>query len=149
MTMPLELVATGIRRCELREYETRPPGPDEVLVRSRLSAEKHGTDLLFHRGQSPFSDKSFDAQHGLFMPRETKGEAMVSGARLESVPYRDAPRWDPERVQRTVLEMFAGRLLSAEGLLNPRVPITQAAEAYRLIDEHPKQCVKLAVEYPA
>lgn len=350
--MPLELVATGIRRCEVREYETRPPGPDEVLVRSRLSAEKHGTDLLFYRGQSPFSDKSFDAQHGLFMPRETKGEVaaaapralgsvtvgiveergadvegpavgtrvygfmpfrethtvraqavqvapegvsdemlvcldpaavaftgiregrlllgetvavfgmgaiglmsvslarlagaalviaveplplradlarqrgadlvldlaedddaglqirratemhgvdvaietsgshtalhhairatrlggtivpvawyhgqaaelrlgeewhfnrhtMVSGARLESVPYRDAPRWDPERVQRTVLEMFAGRLLSAEGLLNPRVPITQAAESYRLIDEHPEQCVKLAVEYPA
>lgn len=349
--MPLELVAAGIRQPELREYEIRPPGPGEVLVRSRLSAEKHGTDLLFYRGQSPFSDSTFDAEHGLFMPLgpeakaapggawalgnvtvgfveelgpdvdgppvgarvygfmpfrevhtvgasavsiapegvsdemlvcldpaavaftgiregrlllgetvaifgmgaiglmavslarlagasliiaieplplraelarrrgadqvleptadtdagleirratemhgvdvsiETSGShralhhavrgtrlggtivpvawyhgqatelrlgeewhfnrhTLVSGARLESVPYRDAPRWDPERLQATVLGMFAKGLLSADGLLNPRVPLTQAAEAYRLIDEHPEQCVKLAVEYP-
>ena len=352
MTVPLELVATGIRQCELREYDIRPPGPGEVLIRSRLSSEKHGTDLLFYRGQSPFSHKSFDGEHGLFMPREPQtavaapapralgnvtvgtveelgpdvqgptvgtrvygfmpfrethtvavqavqvapeavsddmlvcldpaavaftgiregrlllGETlavfgmgaiglmtvslarlagaalviaveplplraelarqraadivldptadpdvglrirrathmhgvdvaietsashtalhhairgtrpggtivpvawyhgpaaelslgeewhfnrhtMVSGARLESVPYRDAPRWDPVRLQDTVLNMFAGGLLSAEGMLNPRVPITQSAEAYRLIDEHPERCMKLAVEYPA
>jgi len=45
--------------------------------------------------------------------------------------------------------MLSKGLLTADGLLNPRVPITQAAEAYRIIDEHPEQCVKLAVEYPA
>jgi threonine dehydrogenase-like Zn-dependent dehydrogenase len=73
---------------------------------------------------------------------------MVSGARLESVPYRDHPRWDPERVERTVLQLFAQGRLTVAGMLQPRVPITQAAEAYRLIDEHPEQCVKLAVEYP-
>jgi len=350
--MPLELVAAGIRRPELREYEVRSPGPGEVLVRSRLSAEKHGTDLLFYRGESPFSDNAFDGEHGLFMPLslesksapggswplgnvtvgfveelgpdvdgpavgtrvygfmpfrevhtvnasalriapegvsddmlvcldpaavafagiregrlllgetvaifgmgaiglmavslarlagaslviaieplplraelarqrgadlvleptaesdvgldirratemhgvdvsiETSGShkalhhairgtrlggtivpvawyhgqaaelrlgeewhfnrhTLVSGARLESVPYRDAPRWDPERLQNTVLRMLSKGLLTADGLLNPRVPITQAAEAYRIIDEHPEQCVKLAVEYPA
>jgi threonine dehydrogenase-like Zn-dependent dehydrogenase len=349
--MPLELVATGIRQPELREYEDRPPAPGEVLVRSILSAEKHGTDLLFYRGESPFTHKTFDARHGLFMPRdgearitpeapmrlgnttvgvvtelgpdvegleigsrvygylpirethmvsaqavrlapegvsdemlacldpalvaflgvhegrvslgetvavfgmgaiglmavslarlagaalviaieplplraelarrrgadivldsaadpdvglqireatgmegvdvaiETSGShaalhhairgtryagtivpvawyhggahelllgedwhfnrhTLVSGARLESVPYRDHPRWDPERVERTVLDLFARGLLTAEGLLQPRVPIAEAADAYRLIDEHPDQCVKLAVHYP-
>jgi len=74
-------------------------------------------------------------------------QTLVSGARLESVPYRDHPRWDPARVERTVLGLFARGLLTADGLLNPRVPLRQAAEAYRLIDEHPEQCVKLAVDY--
>ncbi len=348
--MPLELIATGIRQPALREYEDRSPGPGEVLVRSLLSTEKHGTDLLFYRGESPFGDHTFSGEGGLFMPREgqatitpaapmslgnltvgivaergpevegfevgarvygylpireshtvrtdrlrpapegvsdemlgcldpamvaftgirearlllgetvavfgmgaiglmsvalaklagaalviaieplplraelakrygadvvlnpaadpdaglqiraatggtgvdagieTSGShaalhhairgtrlggtivpvawyhggagdlqlglewhfnrhTMVSGARLESVPYRDAPRWDPERVERTILDLFARGRLPVEGMLHPRVPISEAAEAYRLIDEHPDQCVKLAVEY--
>ena len=349
--MGLELVAVGLRQAELREYEDRRPGAGEVLIRSRLSAEKHGTNLLFYRGQSPFSDKTFDSEHGLFMPREpgatsaqsinmplgnvtvgcieevgegvrglrvgdrvygylpirethtvpaervqlapesvsdemlacldpalvaltairegnvrlgetvavfgmgaiglmavglsrlagaaliaaveplplraqlagpygadlvidptvdqdtglrlraatdmqgvdisleTSGshaalhqairgtryggaivpvawyhggaqelqlgeewhfnrQTLVSGARLESVPYRDHPRWDPQRIERTILSLFAQGKLTTEGMLRPRVPIAQAAEAYRLIDEHPEACVKLAVDYP-
>jgi threonine dehydrogenase-like Zn-dependent dehydrogenase len=348
--MPLELVATGIRQCEVREYEDREPRPGEVLVRTTLASEKHGTDLQFYRGETPFSNKRFDDEHGLFMPvdvppggdfgvrplgnmaagivaqvgpevdslqvgdrvygylpireshtvpagrvqhapeglpdemlvcldpamvaftgvREAKvtlgetvavfglgaiglmtvqlarlagatfvvaveplalraelgrqygadlvldlaedrdaglqirqatdmagvdigietsgnhtalhhairgtryggtimpvawyhGEAlglalgeewhfnrqtMVSGARLESVPYRDHPRWDPARVTDTILQLFARGRLSVEGMLQPRVPIEQAAESYRLIDEHPEQTVKLAVEFP-
>jgi len=348
--MPLELIATGPRRPELRQYEERPPGPGEVLVRSVLSAEKHGTDLLLYRGESPFTGNTFDGERGLFMPREAEAvispeapmslgnitvgtvaevglgaeglevgsrvygylpireshtvragnvrrapegvsdemlvcldpalvalmgvreggillgetvavfglgaiglmavalaklagattviaieplplraalaerygadvvlnpaggadvglrireatgmdgvdvaletsgshaalhhairgtryggtivpvawyhggaaelrlgeewhfnrQTIVSGARLESVPYRDHPRWDPARVERTVLELFARGRLSVTGLLQPRVPIAEAAEAYRLIDQHPEQCVKLAVEY--
>lgn len=348
--MPLELVALGPRQPVVREYELRQPGPGEVLVRSTLAAEKHGTMLQFYRGESPFNEKSFDSEHGLFMPLETPrppdfgsgmplgnitvgvveqvgegveglmvgqrvygylpirethtvpvgrveaapegvsdqmltcldpamvaftgireakvalGEAVavfgagaiglmtialaklagaslviaveplalragqakrfgadivldlagdpdaglqirkatdmtgvdisvetsgnhralhhairgtryagtivpvawyhgeakglelgeewhfnrqtiVSGARLESVPYRDYPRWDPERVKRTVLELFAAGKLSVDGMLQPRVAIAEAAEAYRLIDEHPEQCVKLGVEF--
>ena len=74
-------------------------------------------------------------------------QTLVSGARLESVPYRDHPRWDPARIERTVLDLYAAGRLTTEGLLNPRVLIAEAAEAYQLIDEHPDQCVKLAVEF--
>lgn len=72
---------------------------------------------------------------------------LVSGARLESIPFRDHPRWDPARVEKTVLELFEKGRLTVEGMLQPRVNIAEAAEAYRLIDEQPEQCVKLAVEY--
>ncbi|MEI6502298.1 MAG: alcohol dehydrogenase, partial [Armatimonadota bacterium] len=72
---------------------------------------------------------------------------MVSGARLESVPYRDYPRWDPERVKQTIVDLFAAGKLPVEGMLQPRVKISDAAEAYRGIDEHPEGCVKLAVEF--
>ena len=348
--MPLELVAVGPRQPELREYETIPPGPGEVLIRSVLATEKHGTDLAFYRGHTPFSHQTFDPEHGLFMPldspdpapwagprplgnmtigvveqvgsdvidlsagdrvygylpirethtvaaghlhrapddisndalicldpalvaytavRETHGllgelvavfglgaiglmtlqlakiagasfivaveplalraelgrkygadvvldlandrdaglqvrqvtgmtgvdvaletsgshqalhhairgtryggaivpvawyhgeaaglrlgeewhfnrQTLISGGRLESVPYRDHPRWDIPRVQESVLRLLASGRLSVEGMLQPRVPMAEAAEAYRLIDEHPEQCVKLAVEF--
>lgn len=348
--MPLELVAVGPRQPVVREYEDRAPGEGEVLVRTRLAAEKHGTHLLFYRGESPFTGKAWDGEHGLLMPvdnpepqawggvmplgdmgvgiveqvgpgveglavgdrvyghlpirasytvpatrvarapealtdemlvcidpalvallgvregrvglgetvavfglgaiglmcvqlaklagaslviaveplalraglgkafgadlvldlaedrdaglqirratnmdgvdisletsgnhgalqhaiRGTRyagtivpvawyhGEArglelgdewhfnrhtMVSGARLESVPYRDHPRWDPARIERTVLDLYGAGKLTVDGLINPRVPIAEAADAYRLIDEHPEQSVKLAVEF--
>jgi len=349
--MGLELIAVGPRQPELREYEERPLGPGEVRIRSRLSAEKHGTSLLLYRGESSVNEKAFDGQLGLFMPLEsgqgwsasfplrlgnmtvgiveevgaevqglrvgdrvyghlpirethtvaesavhpapegltdealvcvdpalvalmgvreghvrlgdtvavfglgaiglmavqmaklsgalmvvavepcplraelarrygadavinpteepdvgwqiraaterqgvdialeTSGshaalhqairgtryggtivpiawyhggatelrlgeewhfnrQTMVSGARLESVPYRDHPRWDPGRVEQTVLRLLERGDLRVEGMLQPRVPIREAAEAYRRIDQHPEECVKLAVEYP-
>jgi len=348
--MALELVAIGPRQPLVREYEPAAPGPGEVLVRSALAAEKHGTMLQFYRNESPFTTKTVDGEHGLFLPqdeprptdwshgmalgnttvgvveqlgdgvtelavgdrvygylpirethtvptgrvqrvpegltdemlvcldpamvaftgiREAKillgetvavfgagaiglmtvalaklsgaglviaieplplravlareygadlvfdlaedrdaglqirkatgmvgvdvsletsgnhgalhhairgtryagtivpvawyhGEAkglelgeewhlnrhtMVSGARLESVPYRDYPRWDPERVKQTIVDLFAAGKLPLEGMLQPRVKISDAAEAYRAIDEHPEGCVKLAVEF--
>ena len=75
-------------------------------------------------------------------------QTIVSGARLESTPYRDHPLWDPERVEETVLALFARGHLTVEGMLNPRVSLHDAAEAYRRIDEHPEEVVKLAVEFP-
>jgi len=46
-----------------------------------------------------------------------------------------------------VLALFAQGKLTVEGMLHPRVPIGEAADAYRLIDERPAECVKLAVDY--
>jgi len=48
----------------------------------------------------------------------------------------DHPRWDPVRIERTVMDLFQRGELTVEGMLNPKVPIEEAAEAYRLIDEH-------------
>lgn len=75
-------------------------------------------------------------------------QTMVSGARLESVPYRDYPLWDPDRVEQTVLQLLELSKLRIDGMLQPQAPIREAAEAYRRIDEHPEECVKLAVTYP-
>jgi len=72
---------------------------------------------------------------------------MVSGARVESEPYRDHPRWDRRRVEETVLELFRSGKLSVQGMLRPVVPIEEAAEAYRFIDEHPEESIKLGVSY--
>lgn len=51
--MPRELVATAPRTPVLRGYVERPLKPGEVRIRSRLSAEKHGTSLTVYRGEVP------------------------------------------------------------------------------------------------
>ncbi|MEM2587249.1 MAG: oxidoreductase, partial [Candidatus Bathyarchaeia archaeon] len=72
--MPRELLAVAPRKPVLVEYEEPPLKPNQVRIKSILSAEKHGTTLLIYRGLSPFSEKAFDPDIGLFMPKcEGKG----------------------------------------------------------------------------
>ena len=75
-------------------------------------------------------------------------QVMVSGARLESLPYRDHPRWDRERVEHTALELFQKKRLTVEGMLQPMMPLAQAAEAYRIILDEPEKAVKCAITFP-
>ncbi len=72
---------------------------------------------------------------------------LVSGARLESVPYRDHPRWDADRVKKTVLDLFEKKRLTIEGMLDPVVPLEEAVEVYRLLIEEPHKVVKCAFTY--
>ena len=72
---------------------------------------------------------------------------MVSGARVESEPYRDYPRWDRRRVYRTVIGLFRKKLLTSKGLLSPIVNFNDVVEAYKMLDERPGETIKLGVTY--
>ncbi len=72
---------------------------------------------------------------------------MVSGARVESEPYRDYPRWDRERIYDTVIELFRRKVLSTKGILDPIAGFDSAVEAYRAIDERPEEAIKLGIRY--
>lgn len=56
-----------------------------------------------------------------------------------------APRWDYARRTATVVD-FLQRLQLAP-LITHRVPFAQAADAWRLVDEHPDEVVQVAIEY--
>ena len=71
---------------------------------------------------------------------------MLSGARVESEPYRDYPRWDRERVHTTVVELLQKRSLTVDGLLHI-VDFDDVLEAYKIIDEYPDRWIKLGVKY--
>ena len=73
-------------------------------------------------------------------------QVMVSGARVESEPYRDYPRWDRERVYRTVIELFQRGNLKIDGLLQV-VDFDDVPQAYGEIDKHPEKWIKLGVRY--
>jgi len=86
---------------------------------------------------------------GLYLGEEWhfNRQIMVAGARVESEPYRDYPRWNRKRVYNTVIELFKKKKLTIESMLCPIVKFNEVIEGYRLIDEKPEETVKLAVVY--
>ncbi len=68
-------------------------------------------------------------------------------ARVESLPLRDAPAWDLRRLVELALSWLRSGRLRADGILTPIVPFAECAEAYRHIDEHPEDSVKLGVRF--
>lgn len=71
---------------------------------------------------------------------------MVSGARVESEPYRDYPRWDRERVYRTAIELFQKKLISSANLLHI-VDFENILDAYHALKENPNRWIKLGITY--
>jgi len=74
-------------------------------------------------------------------------QVMISGARVESEPYRDYPRWNRKRVYETVIQLFRQKRINVDGMLDPIVRFEDVIEAYRMIDEEPEKTVKLGVKY--
>lgn len=64
-----------------------------------------------------------------------------------SQPLRDYPRWDTRRIQTEAFELLKEGRISVEGLVTPRVPFSEAAKAYREIDEQPEKSIKLGIIY--
>jgi len=69
-------------------------------------------------------------------------------ARACSDPNRDHPRWDFGRIMDTCWELLASKQLKCENLVQPVVPFSQSAEAYKeFVELHPERSVKLGVEF--
>ncbi|MDU6923984.1 zinc-binding alcohol dehydrogenase [Franconibacter helveticus] len=64
-----KLIAKAPRVAELADYEDRPVAANEVKIRVRYGAPKHGTEVVDFRGASPFIDEEFSAEWQLFVPR--------------------------------------------------------------------------------
>lgn len=67
--------------------------------------------------------------------------------RAESLPGRDAPVWDLQRLVDLALRWLAEGRIRTEGIITPVVPFAEAAEAYRAIDERPAESIKLGVRF--
>ena len=68
-------------------------------------------------------------------------------ARAESLPLRESPGWDLERMIRTCLDWLIAGRLSATGIITPVVHFDDVVAAYREIDEHPERSIKLGVRF--
>ncbi|HEV2527397.1 MAG TPA: zinc-binding alcohol dehydrogenase [Thermomicrobiales bacterium] len=71
---------------------------------------------------------------------------MVS-VRAESLPMRDAPGWNLDRMVRTSLDWLATGRIRTDGIITPIVSFEDSAEAYREIDEHPERSIKLGIRF--
>jgi len=47
----------------------------------------------------------------------------------------------------TSLDWLTSGRLGAQGIVTPIVPFAESAEAYRAIDEHPEQSIKLGIRF--
>ncbi|MGI8483491.1 MAG: zinc-dependent alcohol dehydrogenase [Thermomicrobiales bacterium] len=68
--------------------------------------------------------------------------------RAESLPMRDAPAWTLARLVDLGMDWLRSGRIQTEGIISPIVPFADAAEAYRAIDEHPEQSIKLGIRFP-
>jgi threonine dehydrogenase-like Zn-dependent dehydrogenase len=64
-----QLVATAPRTLALLDYEDRPVGDDEILIKIRYASPKHGSEIADFRGLSPFIHENYDPEWKLFLPR--------------------------------------------------------------------------------
>jgi threonine dehydrogenase-like Zn-dependent dehydrogenase len=66
--------------------------------------------------------------------------------RTVSLPLRDYG-WDHERIVDLAEDLIRTGKVRTDGIVQPIVPFEEAADAYRMIDEHPERCIKLGVRF--
>ncbi|MGH2369771.1 MAG: zinc-dependent alcohol dehydrogenase, partial [Chloroflexota bacterium] len=76
-------------------------------------------------------------------------QLQLLSCRSESLPMRDAPGWTLDRMAGTALRWLATGRLRTDGLVTPVLPFEQSPDAYRLMDEHPEQCIKVGIRFDA
>jgi 2-desacetyl-2-hydroxyethyl bacteriochlorophyllide A dehydrogenase len=72
---------------------------------------------------------------------------MVSSMGAWGAPHRNHPAWDRPRVMRTVVELLASGRVQVDALPVRRFPFREAVGAYRWLDEHPNDAVKVVLTY--
>lgn len=69
-------------------------------------------------------------------------------ARTVSQPFPELAGWDHRRVTALALKWLTCGRLSSEGIVWPIVPFDDCVEAYRRIEDHPEESIKLGVRFP-
>jgi len=72
---------------------------------------------------------------------------LVSSMAVWGCPSRYHPMWDRPRITRTSFDLLARGLVRVDGLITQRFPFREAPAAYKLIDEHPADTIKVVLEY--
>jgi threonine dehydrogenase-like Zn-dependent dehydrogenase len=85
---------------------------------------------------------------GLFLGEEFHiNQLQLISARAQSLPLRNAPGWTLARMVETCLAWLVSGRLRVDGIVTPTVSFTDAVDAYRAIDEHPEQSIKLGIRF--
>jgi len=66
-----------------------------------------------------------------------------------SAPHRSAPAWDRRRMVAAVADLLFSGALATNRLSLRTFPFAEAVEAYRWLDEHPADAIKVALSYDA
>lgn len=72
---------------------------------------------------------------------------LVSSMSAWGAPHRNAPAWDRRRLVPTVADLIFSGALVTDRLAVRTFPFEQAEAAYRWLDEHPADAIKVALSY--
>lgn len=68
-------------------------------------------------------------------------------SQISGVPQALGGRWSVERLQQAFLGLVAGGRVDVHALVSHLVPVEEAADAYRLLDEHPADALQIVLEF--
>ena len=123
------------------------PGVDVALETSGSArALHHAVRGLAFRGTVALVAWYNEFRGGLDLGREAHfNRPTFVFPRAESEPHHDAPRWDNRRQADAAWELLVAGRIACDEIVQPVVRFDDAATAYRSIDEHPEQTIKLGV----
>jgi len=70
----------------------------------------------------------------------------IVASQIGSIPSRLYPRWDRDRLQRTVVGLIADKQPDVSTLITHRFALADAAEAYVILDQHPDQALQILLD---
>jgi threonine dehydrogenase-like Zn-dependent dehydrogenase len=68
-------------------------------------------------------------------------------ARAVTLPLRDAPAWDLQRLVDLALSWLASGRMCTDGIITPIVSFEESAGAFRALDERPQESIKLGIRF--
>jgi threonine dehydrogenase-like Zn-dependent dehydrogenase len=72
---------------------------------------------------------------------------MISSMPVWGNPMREYPLWNEARVRGTLIALFSKKALTSEGILDPIVDLSEAAEAFLDIYHNPVNAIKLGIRF--
>jgi 2-desacetyl-2-hydroxyethyl bacteriochlorophyllide A dehydrogenase len=71
----------------------------------------------------------------------------VVGSQISGVGPAVSHRWNVPRLQRTVMDLAAQGRIDVEALVSHVMPVTAAAEAFEMLDQHPEEAVQVLLDF--
>jgi 2-desacetyl-2-hydroxyethyl bacteriochlorophyllide A dehydrogenase len=86
---------------------------------------------------------------GLFLGEEFHhNRVQIICSQIFAVAPALSYRWDVPRLERTIMALQSTGRLDLVPLITHEIPFREAAQAYRILDEHPDSAVQVALTFP-
>lgn len=147
-TMALDSLAVDIG-YEIKKA-TNKRGADVILETSgNYAALQQAIRGVAYNGNVAVVGWYHECLGGLNLGREAHfNQPNVLISRACSEPNREYPRWSFERICETCWHMLSTGQIKCENIIDPVVPVEEAAKAYMAIEQNPSASVKLGVSFP-
>ena len=134
----------------LKFREGAPRGADVVIEASGHYAALQGALRAAHMGGRVVALGYYQGGAApVFLGEEWHHNRLelISSMAVWGCPSRYYPMWDRRRISRTSIDLLARGLVKVDDLVTQTFPYAHAPAAYRFIDEHAEETIKVVLTY--